>query len=137
MLSLPPGKEAIPGNIMGSAAFGRLKGDFHGLEEVKEEDNIKKNYWDIILLEWKGQQEGQAFGATKVVDDEGNPFIEFQAYLGYSGCVPHWSMYLLKKQQAAAVSERLTNSEKKRLGIGKSDEDVETLAKRESLPCIG
>ena len=90
-----------------------------------------KNYWDIKSLEWEGpENEGQGFGATNVVDDAGNPFIEFVCDWGYSGCAPTGGWYLAKKRQDADVRESLTDLERNRLGMYMNDANVEALAKQ-------
>ena len=129
-LNFPPGKEVLLANMTGSVIMWTHKGDFYGLKEVKEGDQIKNNYWEIVSLDWDMEEEGQIFGATEVIDDEGHPFLEFQGHWGCFGCVPHGGKYLLKKQEEVDVMEYLSNSEKRRLGINRNNEEVETLAKQ-------
>ena len=77
-----------------------VQGKFHGLTKGKDGDKTRKNYWNIKSLQWEenSDDKSQGFGVTKVVDNEGNPFIKFICDLGYSaGCALAGGLYLAKK----------------------------------------
>jgi hypothetical protein len=127
--SLPPGKKPLLANFTGYVKLGTLEGYFHGLKKAKDGEKIKMNYWDIKSLKWEEEEEGHRFGATKVVDDDGHPFIEFLVDWGYAGCASQQGMYLAKKQEGK-YEEELTDEEKERLGIYMDDDEVVKLTKR-------
>ncbi|KIM81861.1 hypothetical protein PILCRDRAFT_8512 [Piloderma croceum F 1598] len=129
-LSLPPGKRPLPASFTGYVKLGTLESYFHGLKKAINGEKIKMNYWDIKSLKWEEEEEGHRFGATKVVDDNGNPSIEFLVDRGYVGWPPHQSMYLAKKREDENFEEELTDEERERLGIYMGDEEVIKLTKR-------
>jgi hypothetical protein len=129
-LRLLPGKRPRPASLTGYIELGTLQGHFHGLKKAEEGEKLKMNYWDMKLLKWEEVKEGHRFGATKVVDDNSNHFIEFLVDRDYVGWPPHQSMYLAKKRKDENLEEELTDEERERLGICMDDDEVVKLAKR-------
>jgi hypothetical protein len=133
-LRFPSGKELTPENLAGSFRLLNLKGSFTGLEGlVGAGDNRPSvNRWNIGDVDWgkssNEETEGHKLEVYDLADDNGNKFIAFVWDQGWSGCCPHSSTCLAKKRTDENIPVGLTDSERDRIGLYLTKEEVKKKA---------
>jgi hypothetical protein len=123
-LNIPPGKERIPENLVGSFQLMDLVASFDGLEAHMGRDGKPVlNCWSIKKVDWAPgfssdqQEDGHLLEVYETLDDDGNNFIAFVWDQGWWGCSPHSSTCIAKKQKDEHALVSLTYAERERLGM--------------------
>jgi hypothetical protein len=138
-------------NISGSVSFFKIRGLFKGLspKHVYDGDEEIPNCWafrksklhgghqrykssDFADADDDADQDTHWISPLKVLDDRGQPFVEFVYEEGWSGCCPQYLVWIGKKQVDGGQPEGLSADEKMRLGMGMEVEELEKIMKQES-----
>ena len=135
-----PGRSVVPKDVSGHIAWGTLKVTFDRLQGVRRGRSSKaadvESYWEVVLTEDQEDSEsarwldteGNAVGASVVLDDNGSPFLVFEWHLKGGGH-SSWSGYYLGKRAVKGKEWRFTGEEQGRLGIDATFREVEQSVK--------
>ena len=128
-----PGQPVKPKNVNGHVTWGSSKIIFNGVRIRTPSEG----YWEILKTEDQSEEtpwlddEGNAVGAAVVHDDNGFPFLIFDWNLPLDSIPSHlcWLGYYVGKRLVDGKDWRLTDKERRRLGIGRKSKRVAQIAK--------
>jgi len=69
-------------------------------------------------------EDGNIIRILNMKDDSGHPFLEFEWNGGWSGCSPSGAALIAKRETKGAEWTGLSDSERRRLGIGMTGQEV-------------
>ncbi|GLB36799.1 hypothetical protein LshimejAT787_0310860 [Lyophyllum shimeji] len=131
-LSLRPGTDtsvAKPADVVGSFKQGMIGGTFEGLVR-------SRGGWEIKRVVWEGDdvedvpEEGQGLWLTKVLDDDGSPFLGMFVEEGQGDVDAQYNMLAKKQKEGYGWGkgmkwEGLTEAEKQRVKLADDGEEEE------------
>jgi hypothetical protein len=134
-VSFPEDEKPSLENLSGSFRFWDIEGSFTGVTPLESDnDQTMANAWEIDDMQWDPQNwdddtydtaQGHMVEVCDVVDDNGNRFITLILDQGWSGCMPHCAGWVGKKQSDEEALVGLTDTERERMGMYLTDEEVE------------
>jgi hypothetical protein len=127
-------------NVRGEFRFWDIKGSFVGVEPHKNQRNgqAMENAWDVREMRWDpspryrrgtyGIVHGHWVEVCDAVDDNGSHFVTLVWDQGWEGCAPHFGDWVGKRQLDDEALVGLTDTERERMGMYLTEEEVQKRA---------